>query len=337
MKNATYLYIHQPCHEDWDKMTPENKGRFCASCAKSVVDFSLMTDNEVLAHLSKNTGNLCGRFDAEQLQRPLLETQLQPKKNWKYWLASLSALFLFGNRLTAQAVNNHKIDSSSVKVPEVNNTLIVGRVIDSIRHPSLEGIVTDTAGNPLVGATIKIKELQLSTTTHNLGNFTLFRNIPIDTFTLVVSYVGYSTQQIIIHKSDNKALKIILKPRESQLTGEVIVVGGYSTSKSRRKVSKIDTLSTSINKIFKNEAFTIYPNPVDKNNSLKMSITNAGEYEVQFLDKQSKIVSIQKYTTLSPKEIIDITVPPNAASGLYYIRLVNTATQKQWVDKLVVL
>jgi len=328
-------------------MTPENKGRFCASCAKSVVDFSLMTDNEVLAHLSKNTGNLCGRFDAEQLQRPLLETQLQPKRNWKYWLASLSALFLLGNRLTAQVVNNHMIDSISVKVPEVHNNLIVGKVIDSIRNPSLEGTVTDTVGNPLIGASIKIKGLQLSTTSHSLGNFFFFHRIPTDTFILSISYVGYETQEVVINKKNYQPQTFRLKQTTCKLQDVVVI--GYGTQQRRditggvtsivqpKKVTFLDNISTFIDKILDILPFKIYPNPVNKNSSFHLSIADAGEYEVQLLDNKSRLHYIQKHTTISPKEIIDITVPPNAASGLYYIRLVNTATKKQWVDKMVVL
>ena len=343
MKNATYLYIHQPCHEDWDKMTPENKGRFCASCAKSVVDFSLMTDNEVLAYLSKNTGNLCGRFDAEQLQRPLLETQLQPKKNWKYWLASLSALFLLTNKSTAQTNNSNKINASSVVVPDKEN-IQLGEVFHIKQNKLLEGTVTDTMGKPLVGASLTINELQISTITDSIGKFLLHKaNLP-DTFTLIVSYVGYEKKEVFVNKTNAGAQVIKLKQSAKQLldvtvigyktVGRLSIAGGLTRCIIPRKVTVLDTI---ISKVFSPVVATIYPNPVNKNSHFHLSIADAGEYEVQLLDNKSRLYYVQKHTTLSPKEIIDITVPPNAASGLYYIRLVNTATQKQWVDKLVVL
>ncbi|MDO5856927.1 hypothetical protein Q2490_06465 [Myroides odoratimimus] len=34
------IEIPEPCHEDWDKMAPQDKGRHCAVCDKVVVDFS---------------------------------------------------------------------------------------------------------------------------------------------------------------------------------------------------------------------------------------------------------------------------------------------------------
>ena len=56
---ARYLYavrsttIHQPatCAESWDAMAPTDVGRHCASCQTQVVDFTRMSDGEVVAFL----------------------------------------------------------------------------------------------------------------------------------------------------------------------------------------------------------------------------------------------------------------------------------------------
>src|SRR5205809_5357435 len=94
MRKQTSLYIPKPCHEDWNKMTPTEQGKFCGSCSKQVIDFTLMTDKQILNFLSNQPGKLCGRFDAEQLQRPLVETKIKKKKSW--WMAlAMPLLFLF--------------------------------------------------------------------------------------------------------------------------------------------------------------------------------------------------------------------------------------------------
>lgn len=51
--HSLYLSIPTPCHEDWDKMTPTEKGRHCQSCEKEVVDFSLLSDQQILDLLLK--------------------------------------------------------------------------------------------------------------------------------------------------------------------------------------------------------------------------------------------------------------------------------------------
>lgn len=53
----TSLYIPKPCHEDWNKMTPTQQGKFCGSCNKQVIDFSLMNDVQILNFLSHQPGN----------------------------------------------------------------------------------------------------------------------------------------------------------------------------------------------------------------------------------------------------------------------------------------
>src|SRR5947208_42801 len=96
MKQEFYFHIPQPCHEDWDKMTSAAKGRFCESCSKQVVDFSLMTDNEVLNYFKKSTGKVCGRFANDQLQRSFIPVKEQKKKTW--WVAMMMPFMLFAKQ-----------------------------------------------------------------------------------------------------------------------------------------------------------------------------------------------------------------------------------------------
>ena len=62
--------IPKPCHENWAAMTPEEKGRFCQVCSKSVRDFTTATDLEIMAELSENP-NICASFRVDQLDRNL--------------------------------------------------------------------------------------------------------------------------------------------------------------------------------------------------------------------------------------------------------------------------
>lgn len=73
------LQIPEPCHEKWNEMTPTDRGRYCSSCEKKVIDFSNKSDAEILRLLQgKNT---CGRFQTKQLNRPLISDP-SPAKKW---------------------------------------------------------------------------------------------------------------------------------------------------------------------------------------------------------------------------------------------------------------
>jgi len=61
--------IKEPCHENWEAMTPNQQGAFCGSCQKDVVDFSKMSLQGIKNFFSKpQNGKVCGRFEEKQLQ-----------------------------------------------------------------------------------------------------------------------------------------------------------------------------------------------------------------------------------------------------------------------------
>ncbi|MFL5728218.1 MAG: hypothetical protein ACJ75J_01920 [Cytophagaceae bacterium] len=65
------IHIPKPCHENWNAMVPSGEGRHCCSCAKTVVDFTVMSDDEVKEYFRKNRGeNTCGHFKASQTSNP---------------------------------------------------------------------------------------------------------------------------------------------------------------------------------------------------------------------------------------------------------------------------
>jgi len=55
-------------------MTPNEQGRFCTSCAKTVIDFSVMSDEAVRQYFISNyEQKICGRFKNIQLQRIVID------------------------------------------------------------------------------------------------------------------------------------------------------------------------------------------------------------------------------------------------------------------------
>lgn len=96
------LHIPEPCHVDWNKMTTTQQGRYCQSCCKQVVDFTAMSDAQIIKYLSNTTQKTCGRFNANQLERPLQENRVVKKSYWKWLITSIAALFFFFDKASAQ-------------------------------------------------------------------------------------------------------------------------------------------------------------------------------------------------------------------------------------------
>ena len=63
------LSVPNPCSEDWNRMTPKDKGRFCSSCDKVVIDFTKLSTYEIEDYIEANKDKqLCGHFKQSQLQ-----------------------------------------------------------------------------------------------------------------------------------------------------------------------------------------------------------------------------------------------------------------------------
>ena len=92
------ISIPTPCHEDWNQMTPNQQGRHCDSCMKTVVDFTSMSDEQVQHFLINNQQeHSCGRFTSRQLQT--IQVELPPDifiiqmPLWKQFLAACLIVF----------------------------------------------------------------------------------------------------------------------------------------------------------------------------------------------------------------------------------------------------
>lgn len=72
MKKTVYSFsIGSSCHESWQQMSATEQGRFCLNCQKEVIDFSSLSDEEVIGVMEKAGGSVCGRFRTSQLNRPM--------------------------------------------------------------------------------------------------------------------------------------------------------------------------------------------------------------------------------------------------------------------------
>lgn len=207
MKKQILLHIPEPCHENWDAMTPQDKGRHCQSCNKIVVDFSVMTDRQVLDYFKNAQGNTCGRFHNDQLQRPLIEPQKQPGK-WNYFLASVASFFV-GLKLIAQP----KVLLGKVVNPKqeiVNKATENNAIKGEVAAPKLitvSGKVTDEKGVAIAGASITIDKTNKGVVSDKDGNFSCkaksIKNI-------TVSAANYETKTVKIKGDEDIVIKLAL-------------------------------------------------------------------------------------------------------------------------------
>lgn len=121
------LQVKESCSADWNKMTPQEQGRFCGQCEKIVVDFSQMNDQEIVDQIKKASKGLCGRFYEDQLMREL-DAAFSFSKHpiWRgRWTGIAAGLMLVGslsfhvaqaqNKLTGEVVVQTKTENGKIK------------------------------------------------------------------------------------------------------------------------------------------------------------------------------------------------------------------------------
>ena len=135
MRKKIQLTIDEPCHENWDCMTPVEKGKFCGACQKQVVDFSNMSDRQVAEFFKKpiqsfsKGSSVCGRFMADQLDRPI---EIPGKRiPWvKYFFQITLPAFLFSMKTSAQKTQGavKVVTKDTTRIPLINTDYMVGMV-----------------------------------------------------------------------------------------------------------------------------------------------------------------------------------------------------------------
>lgn len=151
MKKAIQISIPEPCHEDWAKMTPSQKGRHCESCKKEVTDYTQKTDEQLVKLLSKS-GTSCGRFKKSQINR---EVKLDRKSSQA--LAPYAASLLIP--LSLMSSINTEAATSETKIENTYKSIGIGRLSRALKAKiTTTGIILDKNGNPINDVEIYVKE-----------------------------------------------------------------------------------------------------------------------------------------------------------------------------------
>jgi CarboxypepD_reg-like domain len=240
-KKQLTISIPTPCTEDWNNMTPDKNGKFCASCQKSVVDFTRMSDAEIFRYFDTFKGNACGRFSEKQLSAPIIEPLvLKPNNRWAW---ALSALLLPSVAMTQSLRTTEimKIVSPSVSESKTSKNGL-----------PIKGKVTELGtGLPLMNAYVSIvanEQLAGRVSTNEQGFFIIFlpQEFENQHFTLffdcnkmekrVLSFENYATvlsSQVFIFMEKTEQEKAIVRlggvvtdMHNQALIGASIVVKG---------------------------------------------------------------------------------------------------------------
>ncbi|NJK93575.1 MAG: SusC/RagA family TonB-linked outer membrane protein [Bacteroidales bacterium] len=217
------------------------------------------------------------------------------------------------------------LESTSATYHVLENNIVVISPY-SLQQQTITGTITDISnGEPIIGANIVIEGTTVGTVTDLNGNFKI--DVPNSEAVLVITYIGYNTEKIIV--GNLKQLDIKLVPDITKLD-EVIVVGYGTKLKGELtgSVAKINSEAISSRPVTGtlNALQGIVPGVTITRNSGRPGREN---YELNIRGFSSKngnkpLILIDgipgELSLINPADIENITVLKDAAAAIYGAR-----------------
>ncbi len=239
-----FLTLNKPCDEKWENMTPNERGSFCDSCSKNVIDFTQLSQLEISEIMKKSDGNICARVTSSQLRTPLFNLE-DEKKSFRFPYSKVAAGLMLASSLTVGLPVNAKTTDVKTEIvgtdklelkTEPNIKKVNSDKSESIDITLFKGkVISEKDGVPIENAKITLFTINKIISTHSTEDGTFALEIPsnlIDNNNVIrVSYDVvkqknrlinvYETKDYVLSKKDLKEVHNIIAESTLLFFGEV--------------------------------------------------------------------------------------------------------------------
>ncbi len=313
MPKYLQISIPAPCHENWDSMTHAERGRYCNSCQKTVIDFSSMTDEQLLDFFKENKKDVCGRFYDHQLKNPI-PVPVRKIPWLTYFFKITIPAFLFMAKAAAQEVIKPRIEMVQPGADNKDNAEELPITVT--------GSVTNFSGIPVPFASVIIPGTNIGVAADELGRFKI-RLMPAHRV-LEISSVGYYTLQYAVKGPGD--ISIVL--RQIATMGEVdvscnlgknppvVITVGMTVIAKRSKPKPLKPVP--------DDSIRIYPNPVHPNELLTIQFSKSvkADQAIEIYSLTGALIQREIIPVHKSSKQIKIRVK-ETAQGLYIIKIID--------------
>ncbi len=206
------------CTEDWNKMNPNEIGKFCSTCQTSVYKIHNNSLHEIDELKTKNNEKICGRISKVQYEQFRF---LHPMKRF-----AIALFLVFGTGLFTASYAQLKKEASSLQTPNYTSTIYIFAQNNKGEPMPYVNVSFTYKDDFIHGQTDSSGKLQLFFQTDQLLNQIGFNIDYKNTFAYIEKQVhtGANRLESIIYNADSGEL-IIGKQifYEEFLLGEVIL------------------------------------------------------------------------------------------------------------------
>ena len=198
-----------------------------------------------------------------------------------------------------------------------------------MQNGTVKGTVVDATGEPVIGASVQVKGAGTGVISDIDGNFTL-NNVSRDAV-LVISYVGYQTQEI---KVAGKSFLDITMKEDTEMLEEVVVVG-YGTQKKATLTGSVASVGGDVleSRPVSNTAIGLQgqvpgltitrttARPGNEDMSIQIrGASSINEVEPLIIIDGVPAISATEFSSLNPNDIENISVLKDASAAIYGAR-----------------
>ena len=293
-----HLSIPTPCHENWDGMTPQERGRFCGSCQKTVIDFSNLSDRQIAEFFKKPVTDTCGRFHTDQLHRDI---EIPRKRipwvryffqfTWPAWV-----LFLKSCTQKTKDIGKIQVEYSghSQERKTVPRMATLGFIVPEItpldtlrveQPPVVEKEIREEESEKL------LKEIYLDKTVDNTDSI---KEYPLmDPVKITTSNYGMTN---------------------------CVIMGGFTSARVNVVAGAIPLMEKESTPV--KEQFNAYPNPVRAGSLLTISYPeNEFPERIDLLSSSGQLITSIRQQAAEYATVFNLSIPSSAKAGLYFVRV----------------
>lgn len=195
------IEIKSPCQEDWNQMTTESGGKYCNSCAKTVVDFTNFTDAELQQYFlsfTKKSESVCGRFTTDQAVAQKPEVTRNKFLLWCWFIATTILLFFSKQSKAQQIVGEIAAPIEQTADKKVKKV--------SVYDMAISIMVKDALGNAISDAMIYLDDKLIETRTGKDGGAAIL--VSKDTKTITIKKSNLDTKVIVLNNATHYKITV---------------------------------------------------------------------------------------------------------------------------------
>ncbi|MDO6440469.1 hypothetical protein Q4534_23795 [Cyclobacterium sp. 1_MG-2023] len=227
MKNSRLkISIEKPCNKiNWTSMSDYERGKFCSICSKNVMDFSKMTDEEIVNYLNGSEESICARLNQSQMNRNLNINKANKINHWNKIAATLALMTLTTVSYSNTNKDNYYKTELNIRDLPHNKGNFYTQIssIDSIPN-IIKGKVVEEGWDYPVKTFVIVKGTKIKSETDSLGNFQIVipKKYKKEEIILIVKSTGLENDTELNLKISELPKNEIVITKNPMVIGEVI-------------------------------------------------------------------------------------------------------------------